>query len=1303
MLYVKMNVRSMIAKLLIVVMLVSALSFEGFRVSETAYGAAPQLTDIDSSYAKGEIEELAAAGIMNGYGDGTFAPAKPITRAELAKIMTLVSGLPEQPDAAKRFSDVAEGSWYRGYIGALVAAGITQGTSATTFSPDSYVTREELAVFYIRAFGLEEQALKERNAAEWSDAESIADWAKPYVALAFRIGFLKGVANGDGSIRFIAKDFAERQAVARLAFEFMTKYEAYRQAGEGKTEQSPTPTPTSTPEPTVEPTSTPTPTSSSEPTAEPTPTSTPEPTPEPTLPPLEIVRNGQAKAVLVVQENMDENIQSAVELLKEYIQKSSGAILEEKTVGELSANETSYHDMTKIYLGFAAAGDETVVNAELEGMDGDGFLIRPGEDSITIIGPTTWGTKYGAMDFLERYVGVLWLLPGEDGEDVPQHENIALNRNDYIKEEPVFMMRTFSPLFKEEAELGYDWAINNRMHWTVQFHHNLYSLFPPEIYGETNPEFYPMINGTRFIPAQGSKNTWQPNFTEPTTITEAIKNIKQFFAEHPDETSFSLGINDTTLFGDSMHTDKINSVGLMDMSDIYYDWVNKVVQGVREVYPDKWFGLLAYNNMTDPPSFKLDSHIVPFITKDRMTWIEDEIESVGKAQLEEWNEKAENIGWYDYIYGISYTLPRVYTHLMAENYRYSAENGVSAHYAELYPNWGEGPKPWVSAKLQWDPYQDVDELLDEWYTRAVGENAAPYIQEYYEHWEDFWTERIEDSKWFESKKNSTYLSFNNADYLSLVTEEEIAYCRELLETAVRKAGTEKQQARANLILRAFEYYEASALSYPRETGEITSEAQALSLLDGDAIGERIMFAEKRISLFEQFMQDPILKSTTNPQKYGLIWNGLNPEEFWRLTDYIADYEKDGGAVTEKASEIANSQDSEIMSEYAGLLLQAAQGKGFINQNPSFDEMETSWTIWRTNNLGSAVRHVGEGRTDDTSLKISDMFRGGPIFSMAVKPGLTAYRLYFRTDEETDATIQLQIDLQDKDKKKLSSVTGSIKAVTTESGQWGSTYMLVDIPEQVNGVQVRYIRAIVTVDGLTDGANLYLDDVYLYQLQEVEGEVPSLRLENFWMYYDKIMGGGQESELYLAALAEQAENAGAPIEQGYALFLQKLLNGTMNSALQNTTFEGEQLGWTVWRKTSGVGNLVRSDEQKRTGVYSLKISGLDRGGVSQNAVAEEGLGAYRLYYFTPENSEAAGTVQITAKLLDASKKTLLQIDSAIKPLSSTVGQWASLDLFFEIPEMAKNAEVAYVQFILTADSITDVDLYVDDVLAYMDTN
>ncbi|NOU88456.1 hypothetical protein GC102_22255 [Paenibacillus sp. LMG 31460] len=218
----RVNVHRFTAFILLMTMIFSyampALGSEAVKV---------ELKDTFNSYAKKEIDSLVDSGIISGYADGTFQPQKAITRAELAKILVLSLGLKEDPTKAESFKDINATSWYRGYVGALVASGITQGTSLTSFSPEAKVTREELIVFFIRALGLDEIASKSPIINTFSDKNLIADWAKSPVSLAAQIGFVNGTEGQDRSTRFNPKDPAERQALARLAYEFKNHASQY--------------------------------------------------------------------------------------------------------------------------------------------------------------------------------------------------------------------------------------------------------------------------------------------------------------------------------------------------------------------------------------------------------------------------------------------------------------------------------------------------------------------------------------------------------------------------------------------------------------------------------------------------------------------------------------------------------------------------------------------------------------------------------------------------------------------------------------------------------------------------------------------------------------------------------------------------------------------------------------------------------------------------------------------------------------------------------------------------------------------
>lgn len=205
--------------------------------------ATVSFSDVSASYAKKEIEALASKGILSGYEDGTFGPQKPMTRAEFAKVLALSANLGQEPQAAEGFKDVPADAWYKGYVGALVKSGITEGTTNDSFSPAGLVSREQLAVFFVRAMELGNNAAKAKGTAVKSiaDMSKVSDWAKESVQLAYDIGFVQGSEGADGTNLFLPEQNAERQALARLAYEFVTEKDIYIDRSKKWMETTPAP------------------------------------------------------------------------------------------------------------------------------------------------------------------------------------------------------------------------------------------------------------------------------------------------------------------------------------------------------------------------------------------------------------------------------------------------------------------------------------------------------------------------------------------------------------------------------------------------------------------------------------------------------------------------------------------------------------------------------------------------------------------------------------------------------------------------------------------------------------------------------------------------------------------------------------------------------------------------------------------------------------------------------------------------------------------------------------------------------
>lgn len=201
--------------------------------------AATTFTDIEGSYAKDAILELVNAGILNGTGNGAFNPTGKIERQDFAIILARSLGLDSgQAPSSATFTDVPTDHYAFSAVEAAVQAGLINGYGNGQFGNGQNLSRQDMAVIFVRALGLEVTG-KGANLA-FSDAASIAGYAKDAVAAAVELGLLSG--NGDGT--FNPSGNAERQAVAEVARKFLKTVETIKQENEGVTppsQEPPTP------------------------------------------------------------------------------------------------------------------------------------------------------------------------------------------------------------------------------------------------------------------------------------------------------------------------------------------------------------------------------------------------------------------------------------------------------------------------------------------------------------------------------------------------------------------------------------------------------------------------------------------------------------------------------------------------------------------------------------------------------------------------------------------------------------------------------------------------------------------------------------------------------------------------------------------------------------------------------------------------------------------------------------------------------------------------------------------------------
>ena len=152
-------------------------------------------SELEDHWASESLTYFADEGWLQGYKDGTYKPDNKITRAEFITILNRVCGFTERDDeAAKEFEDVKETDWYFEQVSIALAAGYTNGTTATTMSPKAKITRQEAFTMIARVAGVSSDDLSVLD--KFSDADTIGKFAKSSIAGLTAAGYIDGYTNG---------------------------------------------------------------------------------------------------------------------------------------------------------------------------------------------------------------------------------------------------------------------------------------------------------------------------------------------------------------------------------------------------------------------------------------------------------------------------------------------------------------------------------------------------------------------------------------------------------------------------------------------------------------------------------------------------------------------------------------------------------------------------------------------------------------------------------------------------------------------------------------------------------------------------------------------------------------------------------------------------------------------------------------------------------------------------------------------------------------------------------------------------
>lgn len=377
------------------------------------------------------------------------------------------------------------------------------------------------------------------------------------------------------------------------------------------------------------------------------------------------------------------------------------------------------------------------------------------------------GTCYAVYDFLERFCGVRWYMPGDLGMVYPSQATLKIGGSE-VRRSPVFiqrdthwypgdgMGRTTCLAWNNPAagEMDLFWCRMRMGGERIPVNHSFYGFYDrfwkknpsnPDVFEGEHPEYFAL--------GQGDRRDKQMCYSNPEFIKQVARDAGDFFDGKGLKTDACAGDDDYFALVPMDHGDycacpacreqfdpakkekdkKRFSTGYS--SDYIFGFINKVAKEVQQTNPGKHLSALAYYNYAYyPEKVRLETNVlVSLCLADSYVW--------------PWPDGRErDLGWYriwidkekgrcpltlwlyyhqEYIAqgGKYHCFPAFYAHIASEQFKMFAKDGILGAYlcGDGFPVFD---KYWFY-RLMDNPDQDVDKALDEFFTGFYGAAAEP--------------------------------------------------------------------------------------------------------------------------------------------------------------------------------------------------------------------------------------------------------------------------------------------------------------------------------------------------------------------------------------------------------------------------------------------------------------------------------------------------------------------------------------------------------------------------------------------------
>lgn len=531
--------------------------------------------------------------------------------------------------------------------------------------------------------------------------------------------------------------------------------------------------------------------------------------------------------------------------LQRLIRLASGA--------ELPLVETASADRKQIVVGAHALAQAAQVTAE--DLPADGFRIRAIDGNLYFVGDdddrvpflnldngvsARAGSYFAVIEFAHRFLGARWYMPGPLGEEIPRRQTIAVPADLDITLSPAFPYRTLDICagrvdqqlggkYGQEADseivlrwgrhlrLGNSVAIDAQHAWFMWMPAESPNNWTPQSYGKDHPEYFALHDGKRrnHYAFPGTTHGGQLCVSNPDVARIYADNIIAY-AKRSGARDFSLSSNDGA---EHCECDNCRAWDLRNdaggkpvLMDRFVRFANAVAERVTREIPDATFGLYAYETTTPSlikthPNIRIDE----FYNQFPYRFHSEEARRSMEADMRGWREQAGCVLFSSYYTGATANWLFPWSTLDSQDWlikmmaEYPSSAGVRMLYVcgDLPPMGLLGPDPWVVSRLLWDPTQPVEELKQDFYTGAFGDEAGAAIRDYFELINSAMSRSIRSLP--ASEKLDTFNLIIHQTYLVDTYAPIRSQCRALIDRAVAAVANadERYRWRADRIARGW--------------------------------------------------------------------------------------------------------------------------------------------------------------------------------------------------------------------------------------------------------------------------------------------------------------------------------------------------------------------------------------------------------------------------------------------------------------------------------------------------------------------